>query len=132
MSLKLIITVTASSAVKGFDPNKEAPMVSVLLPEILRLRRAEHVEDVVDPTVDVADEACAAIAAACVREYLDELPERERTVIASRFGLGGVPQSHHTIARDLDLAVGTIWTIERRALTMLRTLDCGGSLPKVA
>jgi DNA-directed RNA polymerase sigma subunit (sigma70/sigma32) len=98
-------------------------MVSPLLPEILSLRRGQAADDVADPRVDVVGDAVAAVQAANVREYVEALPPRERDVISARFGLDCEPQSHHTIARRLQLAVGTVWNIERRALVRLRYLD---------
>lgn len=96
-------------------------MVSTLLPEILALQSGQDPHDVADPRVDVADEACAAVEAAELRRTLGGLPSRERDVLSSRFGIGQKPRSHRAIASELDLSVGTVWNIEQRALTMLRS-----------
>jgi DNA-directed RNA polymerase specialized sigma24 family protein len=111
----------------NFDKEDEQ-LVSSLMPEILSLRKGESVDDVPDPRVDVAEDACAAAEAADLRRYVRELPPHEREVINLRFGLDTPPRSHRAIAADMHVAVGTIWNTEQRALTMLRTLYGGHRL----
>jgi RNA polymerase sigma factor (sigma-70 family) len=95
-------------------------MVSPLLPELLSLKAGESAESVEDPWTDVVDEVCSVVEVADLRHRLEKLPARERTVISLRYGIGGTPKTYRAIARDLEVALGTVCNIEKRALSMLQ------------
>jgi RNA polymerase primary sigma factor len=70
-------------------------------------------------TADPTEEAEESLRAGAVRKALAELGERERRVLALRFGLEGEPLSLDAIARELGLSRERVRQLEREALDRL-------------
>ena len=81
-----------------------------------------------NPQSDVGEQVVISLERRAVRRAVANLPERERDVISSRFGIDGDPrpESREKLARRLGLSVREVRAIETRALTKLsgqRELD---------
>ena len=70
-------------------------------------------------TADPTEEAEDSLRAEAVRKALAELGERERRVLALRFGFEGEPLSLDAIARELGLSRERVRQLEREALDRL-------------
>ena len=84
------------------------------------LRRHEWLEDVVDLSVDVHDEAVALIEAARLRRRLSQLPAIEGAVVRWRYGIDAEQLSVRQVAARLGVSGSTALAIERRAIDALR------------
>lgn len=61
--------------------------------------------------------------AARLRALLRQLPERERQIVSSRYGLdGGAPLTQHELAARLGISRSYVSRLEKHALEMLRRL----------
>jgi DNA-directed RNA polymerase sigma subunit (sigma70/sigma32) len=69
-----------------------------------------------DNATDPADEAGAALAAADVRLALRRLPERERSVVALRFGFADEERTVDAIAAELEVRRARVGHLLTRAL----------------
>lgn len=86
-------------------------------------------EAVSSTLIDTADDPFRItgrrLAVQALRELLDELPDRERSVIQRRYGLGSAPERLTDIAQTLGVTASRVCQIERDALQRLRRLAAG-------
>jgi DNA-directed RNA polymerase specialized sigma24 family protein len=96
---------------------------SFVISNVVSLKPGQQLEELADPTVDVAEEACLKAEADpfTVRRRLGLLDQPDRAVIEWRFGIRRPQLNHREIAARLGVSVGTVWTIEQRALARLRS-----------
>jgi len=73
------------------------------------------------------DSLAGALGASALADWLGELPERERTVLALRFG---AELTAGEIAVELDLTEGNVHQISSRALRKLRERARSGEQPE--
>jgi len=69
----------------------------------------------------VAEEVEISLREEAVRTALEHLPERERTVVAMRFGIDGDATPAEAVARKLEISARRVREIESRALKRLAT-----------
>jgi RNA polymerase primary sigma factor len=73
-----------------------------------------------DPTaVDPAEEAVDSLRRLEIRRAVAKLPERERSVVAMRFGLDGEPASLEAIGKQLGISRETVRQLEQEAMARL-------------
>ena len=83
-----------------------------------------HLERVAGAEPDVGEEVAISLEQQAVRAAVEGLADPDRQVIKRRFGFDGdpTPQTHASIARDLDLTSAKVRAIEVRALAELARL----------
>ena len=75
-----------------------------------------------DPAAaDPVEEAERSLLRQTVQRRLERLPERERLIVESRFGLQGEPQTLETVGRELGLTRERVRQLEVQALKQLET-----------
>jgi RNA polymerase sigma factor (sigma-70 family) len=78
-------------------------------------------DTITDPVAEEAyDEALDRVIMAAVRSSLEDLDQRERSVVRSHYGLGGPPQTLAAIGASLGLTAERARQIEVHALAKLR------------
>jgi RNA polymerase primary sigma factor len=83
---------------------------------------SELTDFLADPAAaDPVEEAERSLLRQTVQRRLERLPERERLIVESRFGLQGEPQSLETVGRELGLTRERARQLEVRALKQLET-----------
>jgi RNA polymerase primary sigma factor len=98
----------------------DAVEASVSLNQPIGDDNAELGELVADPeSVDPEGLAVEALRGRAVRRALERLPERERQVVALRFGLDGEPRALEAIGRELGITRERVRQLERQALDRL-------------
>jgi RNA polymerase primary sigma factor len=80
---------------------------------------------------DPSEYAADALRRRSIREAVERLPERQRAVIALRFGLDGEPQSLEAIGKELSLTRERIRQLEADALDRLQ-LELAGVADELA
>jgi RNA polymerase sigma factor (sigma-70 family) len=87
---------------------------------VYTLPKGRHLDELADPEGDPHEQAVASLEAARLRRLIGKLPELEQRVLRWRYGLNGERLAHRQVAARLGVSVGTAWTLEQRALEMLR------------
>jgi RNA polymerase sigma factor (sigma-70 family) len=116
------------SEATGFTPDHVRALVAAerapraLEEPIGRGDDAGRVGDLVsDPCAeDAFDRIVNQLASESLRELPDDLGERERTILAARYGLGRPPQTLREVARELGISAERVRQIEEQALAKLR------------
>jgi DNA-directed RNA polymerase specialized sigma24 family protein len=84
------------------------------------LPNGRHLDELADPDGDTHEQVVSSLEAARLRRLLRNLPAVEQRVLSWRYGLNGERLAHRQVAARLGVSVGTAWTIEQRALGLLR------------
>ena len=85
-------------------------------------RASTIAELLADPAADPSDMMVASVQADEVRAVLDQLSQRERTVLTLRFGLDdGQPRTLEEVGREFGVTRERIRQIEKRSLDKLRS-----------
>ena len=90
--------------------------------ELILVATGQRLEEIPDPAPDTEQQAVVNLESARLQRELRALPALEEKVLRWRFGLNGTGEelSVRQVARRLNVSTGTAWSIEQRALAMLR------------
>lgn len=82
------------------------------------------------PVLPDIDPARLSDLVAATERVFRDLPAAELAVLRSRFGLGLRRRTQREIARTLNISIGSVRRLERRALRILRALSLPVDLPR--
>jgi DNA-directed RNA polymerase sigma subunit (sigma70/sigma32) len=90
--------------------------------QILQIPAAVPMDAIADGDVDVFEQASARVEAAELLGQLRRLPQRDRSVLCRRYGIGCPPRTVRQFAAEMHVGVATAHAWETQALDHIRAL----------